>query len=65
MRELRSNVVLRWEYRPGSTLFAIWSHGRGDGDSDGTYRIGHDLHALARAAGEHVVMLKATYWFGV
>lgn len=23
-----SNIVLRWEYRPGSTLFLVWSHGR-------------------------------------
>lgn len=25
---LQSNVVLRWQYRPGSTLFFVWSHGR-------------------------------------
>jgi hypothetical protein len=26
--QLRSNSVLRWEFRPGSTLFAVWTHGR-------------------------------------
>ncbi|MDQ3766677.1 MAG: carbohydrate binding family 9 domain-containing protein, partial [Actinomycetota bacterium] len=25
---LQSNTVLRWEYRPGSTLYAVWTHGR-------------------------------------
>ena len=25
---LLSNAVLRWEYRPGSTLFVVWSHNR-------------------------------------
>ncbi len=25
---LQSNVVLRWEYRPGSALFVVWTHGR-------------------------------------
>ena len=25
---LQSNAVLRWEYRPGSTLYAVWTHGR-------------------------------------
>ena len=25
---LQSNVVLRWEYRPGSTLYLVWTHGR-------------------------------------
>jgi hypothetical protein len=27
-KQLRSNTVLRWEYRPGSTLFVVWTHGR-------------------------------------
>jgi hypothetical protein len=25
---LTSNMVLRWEYRPGSTVFLVWTHGR-------------------------------------
>ena len=28
--QLRTNAVARWEYRPGSTLFLVWSHGRED-----------------------------------
>ncbi|HEX7071752.1 MAG TPA: DUF5916 domain-containing protein, partial [Rhodothermales bacterium] len=28
LSSLQSNVVLRWEYRPGSTLFVVWTHGR-------------------------------------
>jgi hypothetical protein len=27
-KQLRSNTVMRWEYRPGSTLFVVWTHGR-------------------------------------
>ena len=27
-QQFRSNVVFRWEYRPGSTLFLVWSQGR-------------------------------------
>ncbi len=27
---LTTNTVLRWEYQPGSTLFVVWSQGRGD-----------------------------------
>ena len=26
--QLRTNSVVRWEYRPGSTLFVVWAHGR-------------------------------------
>lgn len=28
LNSLQSNAVLRWEYRPGSTLYAVWTHGR-------------------------------------
>jgi hypothetical protein len=53
--ELRSTVVLRWEYRPGSTVFAIWSHGRTHETSDGRFDLasgitdlgGQDLRDLA------------------
>ena len=27
---LTGNAVLRWEYRPASTLYVVWSHGRED-----------------------------------
>lgn len=64
-RELRSTVVMRWEYRPGSAVFAIWSHGRSAFEADGRFRPGHALGELARADGEHVVMLKANYWIGL
>ena len=25
---MRGNAVVRWEYRPGSTLFVVWQHGK-------------------------------------
>jgi Domain of unknown function (DUF5916)/Carbohydrate family 9 binding domain-like len=65
-RQLRSTVVLRWEYRPGSTVFAIWSHGRtSDAFNSGRFRLGADLGDLGSAASENVVMVKANYWIGL
>ena len=64
-RELRSTVVLRWEYRPGSSVFAIWSHGRQSDGPDGHFDLGRDLSALGRADAENVVMVKANYWIGL
>ena len=64
-RQLRSTVVLRWEYRPGSPLFAIWSHGRTSEGIDGRYDLGRDLDRLTDARGEDVVMLKLNYWLGL
>ena len=64
-RELRSTVVLRWEYLPGSTVFAIWSQGRAGAGDDGRFDLGRNLAALGDAPGEHVVMVKANYWIGL
>jgi hypothetical protein len=63
--ELRSTVVLRWEYRPGSTVFAIWSHGRTNSVDGGRFDLANDITDLGRAPGEHIVMVKANYWIGL
>jgi len=64
-RQLRSTVVLRWEYRPGSSVFAIWSHGRTSDDASGRFELGRDLRALGESDAENVVMVKANYWIGL
>jgi hypothetical protein len=61
-RELRSNVVLRWEYRPGSALFVVWSQGRTAVSSDGRFRLGSDLAGLLRTAGTNTLTVKLAYW---
>ena len=64
-RQLRSTMVVRWEYRPGSTLFFIWSHDRASDVADGAFSLGSDLSELSDEAGEHVVLFKLNYWLGV
>jgi hypothetical protein len=39
-REFRSNLVARWEYTPGSSLFLVWSQGRTGLGSDPTRSLG-------------------------
>jgi hypothetical protein len=61
-KSLRSTVVLRWEYLPGSTLFLAWTHDRTDLADPGTMRVSRDLDSLLRAKGDNIVMLKVAYW---
>jgi Domain of unknown function (DUF5916)/Carbohydrate family 9 binding domain-like len=64
--QLRSTLVMRWEYRPGSTVFAIWSHGRtNDTFQDGRFQLGRDVSNLASTASENIVMVKVNYWVGL
>jgi hypothetical protein len=64
-RQLRSNAVLRWEYRPGSALFLVWSQGRTDFAEDQPFRMGSDVGNLWSAAGTNVLLVKVSYWFGM
>lgn len=65
VRQLRSNVVLRWQYRPGAALFAVWSQDRSSFDTSGELRFGQEAEALVDAPSEHVFLLKLSYWYGL
>jgi hypothetical protein len=64
-RQFRSNAVLRWEYRPGSTLFVVWSQGRSAFAADGRFRPGPDVADLFSGPSSNVLMLKLNYWIGL
>ena len=63
-KQFRSNAVLRWEYRPGSVLFAVWSQGRDHFARTGDFSLGGNLGTLFRQPGEDVFMVKLSYWIG-
>jgi hypothetical protein len=62
-KEFNSTAVLRWEYRPGSTLFVVWTQGRqgflpaiGPRSLPGDFRDMFDLHP------NNTFLVKASYW---
>jgi len=63
-QQFRSNVVFRWEYRPGSTMFLVWSQGRGDFlPREGTRSFRGDLQDLFGQRADDTFLLKVSYWF--
>jgi len=61
---LRGTGVIRWEWRPGSTLFLVWQQSRSDDYSDGNLDFSRETDALWAARADNIFMLKATYWIG-
>jgi Domain of unknown function (DUF5916)/Carbohydrate family 9 binding domain-like len=63
------NIVYRWEYRPGSTIYLVWTQGRssydlrGDVPSGGHYE--NTLKAANLFASEpaNTFLIKVSYWF--
>ncbi|HEX4935889.1 MAG TPA: DUF5916 domain-containing protein, partial [Gemmatimonadaceae bacterium] len=65
-KQFRSNTVLRWEYRPGSTLFFVWAQGRlQDGIDAGSFRFNRDYRNLFSAHPDNTFLVKASYWFSM
>jgi len=60
---LHSNVVLRWEYLKGSTLFVVWNMTGEDPSHVGSFRGLDDVGSAFRVHDAHnVFMVKLTYW---
>jgi hypothetical protein len=62
---LRGNAVIRWEYRPGSTLFLVWQQNRLDRVNIGDFELGRDAGALFDAPPENSLIVKVNYWLGM
>jgi hypothetical protein len=62
-RQFRSNLVVRWEYLPGSTLYLVWSQGRTSSDSNGLFSYQNDVKNLFKVTPHNVFLLKFSYWF--
>jgi hypothetical protein len=63
LRSLRGTFVLRWEYRPGSMLYFVWTQKRADTSLAGERDLWDDLGAIFRAPGENIFLLKFSYRF--
>jgi len=62
-KQFRSNLVLRWEYRPGSTIYVVWTQGRDAFDTaEGTDSFRGDVSNLFRLHPDNTFLIKASYW---
>ena len=64
-REFRSNLVVRWEYKPGSTLFLVWTQGRNSFSEQGTYHWSKDMNHLFDTHPNNVFLIKMNRWFSL
>lgn len=61
-RSFRTTNVLRWEYKPGSTLFVVWQQGREASIDRGDFRFSRDFGAVFDAPAKNVFLVKFAYW---
>jgi hypothetical protein len=64
VKEFLSNLVVRWEYQPGSTFYLVWSQTRNHYVNDGAFDISNDVEDLFSAGANNVFLIKFSYRIG-
>jgi hypothetical protein len=65
VRSFQSNVVLRWEWRPGSTMYAVWQQNRDVNEAFGTRVNLGDVFGSIRSPGTNIFVVKTSFWLPV
>ncbi len=65
VQSLIGNAVLRWEYRPGSTIFFVWQRAQAASATFGDFDAARDLGALFDAPADNRFIVKVNYWLGL
>ena len=62
---LRGNAVLRWEYRPGSTIYLVWTQSRSDNINNGDFQFSRSVDMLVGAKPDNIFLIKFSYWWNL
>ncbi len=63
--EFRSNLVARWEFKPGSTLYLVWTQGRFGNSDISDYAVASNMGRIFSIFPENVFLIKLNYWFSI
>jgi len=68
VQEFLSNLVIRWEYKPGSSVYIVWSQTRSSSDSSPTMDLMNDMGNLFNITDNkphNVFLIKFSYRFAL
>ncbi len=60
-KSIRGNAVLRWEFRPGSSAYFVWTQSREDADPSGEFRLGRSFSTLLDAKADNIFLVKLAF----
>jgi hypothetical protein len=64
VKEFLSNLVVRWEYSPGSTVYLVWSQNRSGRANDGGFEFSRDFEDLFDIQAHNIFLVKLSYRLG-
>jgi hypothetical protein len=63
-RQFRSNLVARWEYRPGSLIYIVWTQSKTGSAATGDFSFIDDMDGLFNLHPQNVFLIKFSYRIG-
>ncbi len=63
--QFRSNLVVRWEFDPGSVLFLVWTQDRTNNMPHGTFKLRENMNSLFEIEPDNVFLIKISKWFSL
>jgi len=64
-QQFRSNLVVRWEYKTGSTLYFVWTHNKSQHQSITNTSLNDNIDELMGIHPENLFLIKFNYWFSL
>ena len=65
VRDFNSNLVVRWEFMPGSLLYLVWSQARSDYVARGDFDLNRDMEGLFDVHPHDIFLIKVVKWFSL
>jgi len=62
-KSLRLNAIFRWEWRPGSAMYFVWTEQREDDARPGQFALRRDVGGVFAAPADDIILFKIAYWF--
>jgi hypothetical protein len=63
---LNSTLLIRWEYRPGSTLYLVWTRAASEfDDTVNNLDVSRDIKRMFSGNVENLFLVKASYWMNI
>ncbi len=60
-KSIRGNAVLRWEFKPGSAAYFVWTQSRDDAEANGEFRFGNSFRSLLDAKADNIFLVKFAF----
>jgi hypothetical protein len=62
-QQFRSNLVAKWEYRPGSFIYLVWSGDRTAISNSSGIPAGQSFRQMMKIFPDNIFLIKLSYWF--